>query len=243
MPFIHDRDAADRRRVNERVFDQSRDFTGCDPLDSQALQGGGHILPGVVEPALPVFGQIREHRKQHEAAHEGKRIVDAEGFQMLTGAATAHAAIAVDRGRADALDAFEKRHTAIGTYHVAKQATEIADIGILRDRNRRNLHYLLRRKDSNPAGDSTASGQRTQLVTSIRTDSAITPSASKGHLKLAATTPPVSAGSPAVYKRRICSGVSSSFSASTLSAICAILLLAMIGRMAGLCCRIHAMIT
>ncbi len=72
--------------------------------------------------ALPVLGQIGEHREQHEAAHEIERLVEAQRLEPgIDRAGIGEPAVAIDRGRADRLGPFIKRVAAIAADHVAQQ--------------------------------------------------------------------------------------------------------------------------
>ena len=71
--------------------------------------------------ALPVLGEVGEHREQHEAAHEGERVVEGEGIDAVDAVRIDNAARAVHRGGANIFDPAEQRLPAIGADDVAEQ--------------------------------------------------------------------------------------------------------------------------
>ncbi len=97
--------------------------------------------------ALPVLGQIREHRKQHEPAHEGQRLVQAQRVESaIDRGGAGNPAIAIDRCGPDRFDALEQRVAAIRANDVTEELAEVADVGVLRDRGRHgSVHYSGRR--------------------------------------------------------------------------------------------------
>jgi hypothetical protein len=85
--------------------------------------------------ALPILGEVGEHREEHEAADEIERLVEAQPIEpRIDRAGARDAAVAVDRSGADIFDALEQLLAAIGADHVAEQLAEEADVGILADR-------------------------------------------------------------------------------------------------------------
>jgi hypothetical protein len=107
----------------------------------QALQGTRHIAPGFVEATLPILSEIGEHREQHEATHEGQRVVGVEGLETsVHGAGICNAAMPIHRAGSDVLDALKQRLTPIGANHIAEELAEIANIRVLGDRLGCGLH-------------------------------------------------------------------------------------------------------
>jgi len=68
-------------RRDQRGVEQRRDRIAIDAVLLQPRQRCRHRRLGLGGDALPVFGQIGEHRKQHETAHEGDGIVEAQRLQ------------------------------------------------------------------------------------------------------------------------------------------------------------------
>src|SRR3546814_18500651 len=83
---------------------------------------------------LPVVGQVGEHRKQHETAHERDGVVEAQRLQTrIARLGPGDAAMAIDARRSDIFGLAEQFLAAIGANDVAEDSPEIADIGILRN--------------------------------------------------------------------------------------------------------------
>ncbi|KAI1692061.1 hypothetical protein DdX_21455 [Ditylenchus destructor] len=81
--------------------------------------------------ALPVLGQVGEHREQHEAAHENRAVVEVQAAEARIDAVRAgDAAMPVDRCRSDIFDSPDNASPPIGADHVAKDAAQIADVGL-----------------------------------------------------------------------------------------------------------------
>ena len=88
--------------------------------------------------ALPILGQIGEHRKQHEPAHERDGIVETQRIKpRIDRLGPRDAAVPVDARRADIFGLPEQFVAAIGANDVAENPPQIADVGILRDLDRR----------------------------------------------------------------------------------------------------------
>jgi hypothetical protein len=103
-------------------------------LAFQSLQGTGQVLSRIVQPPLPVLGEIRQHREQHETADKGQRVVEPQPHQTLAIAARpADAPEPVHRLGTDALDTLVDRGTAVGPDHITQQPAQVTDIGVLCD--------------------------------------------------------------------------------------------------------------
>ncbi len=122
-------------RHDERVIQQLRDLVGADAALAEAGEGVGDIFARFVQATLPVFGQIGEHREQHEGAHECERVVGVQRFEPATGGGgVGDAAIPIHGARADALDLLEQPVAAVSADDIAQQFAEITDVGVLGDR-------------------------------------------------------------------------------------------------------------
>ena len=103
-------------------------------LGAQELQGRGQRAALLRRRTLPVFRQIGEHGKQHEAAHEGDRLIEREGLKACRQAArVGDAAITVDGGGPDGLDALEQCLAAVVADYVAQKLAEESNVGVLSD--------------------------------------------------------------------------------------------------------------
>jgi len=121
-------------RRDQRGAEQRRDRIAIDTVLFQPGKRCRHRRLGLGGDALPVFGQIGEHRKQHEAAHEGDGIVEAQRLQpRIDRLGARDAAMPVDARRPDIFGLPEQLLAAIGANDVAEDSPEIADVGILRD--------------------------------------------------------------------------------------------------------------
>ena len=83
--------------------------------------------------ALSIFSQIGQHREQHETAHEGQRVIEAQRLQRFFHVAAGNAAMPVHRSCTDGFDAVEQRLPAIGADHITQQPAQVANVGVLRD--------------------------------------------------------------------------------------------------------------
>ncbi len=123
-----------QHRHDQRMVEQPQRLRAVDALLGEPIERLRHVGIALGGRPLPVFGEVGEHREQHEAAHEGERVV--EGERVETGVdrvRSRDAARAIDRDRADIFYAAEQRVAAIGADHVPQQLAEKADVGILRD--------------------------------------------------------------------------------------------------------------
>ena len=155
------------------MLEQLQRLRAVDALLGEPIERLRHVGAGLGGRSLPVLGEVGEHREQHEAAHEGERVVEGERVEPgVDRIRTGDAARAVDRDRADIFDAAEQRVAAIGADHVPQQLAEEADVGILRDgeagghddvlqRSRSRVNRSLRCSpalSSHPYGDQASSG-------------------------------------------------------------------------------------
>ena len=93
-----------------------------------------HVGTGLDCHALPVLGQVGEHREQHEPADEIERLVKCQRIEPAVHCIRAcHAAMPVDRRRADILSPPIERFAAQLADDIAQDATEKSYIGILCD--------------------------------------------------------------------------------------------------------------
>src|SRR3546814_4165682 len=74
---------------------------------------------------LPVVGQVGEHRKQHETAHERDGVVEAQRLQTrIARLGPGDAAMAIDARRSDIFGRAEQFLAAIGANDVAERSEE-----------------------------------------------------------------------------------------------------------------------
>src|SRR3546814_12913163 len=74
---------------------------------------------------LPVLGQVGEHRKQHETAHERDGVVEAQRLQpRIARLGPGDAAMAIDARRSDIFGLAEQFLAAIGANDVAERSEE-----------------------------------------------------------------------------------------------------------------------
>ena len=136
-----------QHRHNQGAIQQRGRLVSADALFGQALQRRLDIVAGMAGGALPVFGQIREHRKQHEPADEGQRLVQAQRVESaIDRRGAGDPAVAIDRRGPDRFDALEQRVAAIRANDVAEKLAEVADVCVLGDRGGHgSVHYIDRR--------------------------------------------------------------------------------------------------
>ena len=126
-----------QHRRDQRCIEQRRNRFAVDPVGLQRLERRGDGGFGLGGDTLPVFREIREHRKQHEAAHKGDRVVEAERIEpRIDRLGPRDPAMPVDARRADIFGLAEQFVAAIGANDVAEDPPQIADVGILRDLDR-----------------------------------------------------------------------------------------------------------
>jgi hypothetical protein len=88
----HDQPAVQQRRRGRPV----------DAFARELPQRPLHVVALMTRGALAVLGQVREHREQHEAAHEGQRVVESKGIEAaIHGRLAGDPTVAIDRGGAD----------------------------------------------------------------------------------------------------------------------------------------------
>ena len=122
----HGSDEALRQQIERDLFG--------DALLGERLDRRGDIRAALGRDALPILRQIGEHREQHEAAHEGERVVEPQRVEPgIDAVRLRDAAMPIDRGGADIFDPPEQLVAPISADHVAEQAAEEADVGVLRD--------------------------------------------------------------------------------------------------------------
>ncbi len=122
-------------RHDQRAIQKVRGCRDVDALPGEALHSGRHILAGIVESALSVLGEIRQHREQHEGPDECQRVIETERVQTpIHGVRRlGYAPIAVDRACPDALNALEQLDAPVGTDDVAQKLAHVPDVGVLGD--------------------------------------------------------------------------------------------------------------
>ena len=136
-------------RRDQGPFEQGQGRVAVDALRLQPGKRGGHVGAGLGGDAPAVLGEVGEHRKEHEAAHEGERVVEAQRRQRrLDCFLVGLAARLVDGGGANALDPLEQILAAMIADDVAEDPSEIADVGILGDRRVRGHGPMLHRTTS-----------------------------------------------------------------------------------------------
>jgi hypothetical protein len=119
---------------DERMAEQLQHHVAADPLSLQPSQRGRHVRALFGGDPLAILGQIGEHRKEHEAAHEIERLVERQaGEQHLDRIAVAAVAMPFHRGPADRLRRLEQRLAAVSADHLAQLCAEEADVGVVGD--------------------------------------------------------------------------------------------------------------
>jgi hypothetical protein len=87
--------------------------------------------------ALPVLGKIRQHGKQHEAAHKGHGLIERQCLPTCRQPArVGYAAVAIHGGGSYRFDSIQQRIAAVGADDFAQQPSKESDIRILGDRRR-----------------------------------------------------------------------------------------------------------
>ena len=126
-----------QHRRDERGVQQRRDRVAIDPVGAQLFERRRDGRLGLGRDPLPILGQVREHREEHEAAHEGDGIVKAQRIEpRVDRLGPRDAAVPVDARRSDIFGLPEQLFAAIGADDVAEDSPEIANVGILRDLDR-----------------------------------------------------------------------------------------------------------
>jgi hypothetical protein len=143
---------------DQRLVEKGGDLLLGDAARGEAAERLGEGRAGLGRDALPVLGEVGEQREQHEAAHEGERVVEAERVEAgIDRVRRDHAAMPVDRGRSDIFDPAEQCVAAISADDVAEQLAEEPYVRILLDRG------LLHRRRGLPP----ASGAIDRIVVAI----------------------------------------------------------------------------
>ena len=144
-------------RGDQPVREQIDDRRAIDPLRFKPSDGGGDIGALFGRHALPILGQIGEHRKQHEAAREIERLVKRQPIEAgIDGVRPGAPARAIDRGRSDIFDPPEQCIAAIGADDIAQQRAEKTDVGIVGDRGKLShaRPAALRQDDRQPLSEA-----------------------------------------------------------------------------------------
>ncbi len=125
-------------RRDERRAQQGRDRITVDPVGLELRQRRRDRRLGLGRHPLPVLGKVGEHRKQHEAAHESNRVVEAQRIEpRVDRLGPRDAAMPIDTRRADIFGLTEQFVAAISANDVAEDPPQIADVRVLRDLDRR----------------------------------------------------------------------------------------------------------
>ena len=127
-----------QHRRDERRAEQRRNRVAIDPVGAQLFDRRRDRRLGLGGDPLPVLGEIGEHRKQHEPAHERDRVIEAQRIEpRIDRLGPRDAAVPVDARRTDIFGLPEQFVAAIGADDIAQDPPQIADVGILRDLDRR----------------------------------------------------------------------------------------------------------
>jgi hypothetical protein len=131
---------------DQRAVEQFERLAARNAFLFEPVERRRHVGTGFGGDPLPVLGEVGEHREQHEAADEGEGVVEAERVEpRIDRIGIDDAARAVDRIGSDIFDPPEQLLAAIGPDHVAEQAAEEADVGILGDGRGAGHGRMLRR--------------------------------------------------------------------------------------------------
>jgi hypothetical protein len=123
-----------QHRHDQRALEKGGDGVVLYAVRAQRGERLGEAGARLLRSALAVFGEIGEHREQHEAADEGEGVVEAERTQAEVAAPRIEPPVAVDGSGADRLDAVEQLLPAVAADHVAEQRAEKMNVGVLADR-------------------------------------------------------------------------------------------------------------
>ncbi len=119
------------------MVEQVRDLVRADALAGQNVDGLGEIVAELGRSALPVLGEIGEHREKHEAADEIERLVLGQRAEPgIDGLVGDDSAVAVDGRGPDIFDPPEQSVAAEAADDVAEDSAEETDVGVLLDRVR-----------------------------------------------------------------------------------------------------------
>ena len=90
-----------------------------------AAAGRRHVLAGAAAAALPVFREIREHRKQHEAADKGQGVIERQCLPTCRQPArVGDAAVAIHGGGSYRFDSIQQRIAAVGADYFTQQPSK-----------------------------------------------------------------------------------------------------------------------
>ena len=132
-------------RGNQRAFQQRQCGRCIDAVGAQPGKCGGNIGTRFSRDALAILCQIGEHRKQHEAAREIQRFIQAKPVKRHIGRAMIpQPPVPLHRSLADRLHPFKQRRAAIIADHIAQQFAEKADVRIIGDRGEAGHAPMLR---------------------------------------------------------------------------------------------------
>src|SRR5450755_1922384 len=121
-------------RYDQRSVQHLCGLCGPDALRAEEVQRGCQRAPVLGGRTLPILSQIRQHRKQHEAAYKGDRLVERQALQPSREAPWVRdTAIAVDGCRANGLDALKECIATVRSNHISQQFPKESNIGVLRD--------------------------------------------------------------------------------------------------------------
>ena len=150
IAVIDDRLAAHLGRMrgehghHQRLFEQRQHVGGLDAVLLQLRHRAGHIRARLGRDALPILGQIGEHGEQHEAAHEGERVIERQrGKAGIDTFGRRHAPRAIDRGCTNIFGLPKQPLPPINADHIAQQPPKIADVGILGDAGSGCIHGVM----------------------------------------------------------------------------------------------------
>ncbi len=122
-----------QHRHDQGVLQQSRQLFALHALRAQKLQRRRQCALLFSRGAPPVFGEVRQHGKQHEAAHERDGLVERQSLQPRRQTAwISDAPIAIHGCGADGFDPLEHGFPAKGADHAAQQPAEESHVGVLR---------------------------------------------------------------------------------------------------------------
>jgi len=123
-----------QNRHDQCVVEKLGDSRRLDPLLVKNVDRFSEVVTKLRRAALPVLGEVGEHREEHEAADEIERFVLAQRAETgVDRRVRDDAAIAIHRGRADIFDAAKQGVAAILPDDVAEDSAKETDVGILLD--------------------------------------------------------------------------------------------------------------
>jgi hypothetical protein len=121
-------------RHDQSALEEGGCLVFADSALRQPRQRLGHGRARLGRDALPVLGEVGEQGEEHEAAHEGERVVEAQRIEPgVDRVRRHHAAMPVDRGGPDIFDPPEQGLAVIVADDVAEQLAEKAYVRVLLD--------------------------------------------------------------------------------------------------------------